>query len=328
MASNEPWNPWLVDPTWAYGFNADPLHRVPSCGGDDWLKDYDKCFLEVLRKKESEKLPIKLSSPQLQYRGYLILQITNVSEELELGSNILHGAIQLLDHFMDTHDIKLDRLLSVTFTCLFISCKFELEGRNLPQFKQICETAKIEPIPNTLLLNLELSILRNNKWDLCSPNISTFLNFFSQFTISTNDQECWNKQISNWWTPKWTPDRCLRLQLKKKLNAYLSVTLLDVKLTQITPSLVAAACILSSRRALGLDSWPSHMQYLTTYSVTQIESIAMRLQKMLEKQTTLCKRRHSNISVYDDEDQGYATGKSSSEGSVGKRRKWDSVDTS
>lgn len=106
------------------------------------------------------------------------------------------------------------------------SAKFEYEGRKLPQFRQICEVADLEPMPNELLLSFELSILKNVEWDLCTPNVSTFLEFFGQYSISSDDKKEWIRMKNNVLYLPFVKNNSLAMHMNKKLNSFLSITLL------------------------------------------------------------------------------------------------------
>lgn len=186
---------------------------------------------------------------QLLHRGYLIMRITEIVKELNLGNCVLHAAVRLLDLFMDAHGISAERLHGVAYACLFVAgkfilkynsisihykwlrwfinlflAKFELEGRQLPQFSEICKLGRIEPIPKYELLELEFQILSYVNWDMCMPNVTTFLNFFKKFTLSNNDYKEWYMKVSH---ANCTYEE-LKTIIENNINLYLAATLLGL----------------------------------------------------------------------------------------------------
>ncbi|KFP43401.1 Cyclin-J, partial [Chlamydotis macqueenii] len=209
------------------------------------------------------KLPsYKGQSPQLHLRRYFADLIAIVSNRFRLCPAARHLAVYLLDLFMDRYDISIQQLHVVALSCLLLASKFEEKEDSVPKLEQLnslgCMTNMNLVLTKQNLLHMELLLLETFQWNLCLPTAAHFIDYYLSIAVHETD-------LHDGW-----PMVCLektKLYMAKYADYFLEVSLQDHAFLNYAPSLVATACVASSRIILRLSpTWPTRLHHLTAYS--------------------------------------------------------------
>ncbi|KFP18699.1 Cyclin-J, partial [Egretta garzetta] len=209
------------------------------------------------------KLPsYKGQSPQLHLRRYFADLIAIVSNRFRLCPAARHLAVYLLDLFMDRYDISIQQLHVVALSCLLLASKFEEKEDSVPKLEQLnslgCMTNMNLVLTKQNLLHMELLLLETFQWNLCLPTAAHFIDYYLSIAVHETD-------LHDGW-----PMVCLektKLYMAKYADYFLEVSLQDHAFLNYAPSLVATACVASSRIILRLSpTWPARLHHLTAYS--------------------------------------------------------------
>ncbi|KAK2098729.1 hypothetical protein P7K49_024180 [Saguinus oedipus] len=143
-----------------------------------------------------------------------------------------------------------------------IACKFEEKEDSVPKLEQLnslgCMTNMNLVLTKQNLLHMELLLLETFQWNLCLPTAAHFIEYYLSEAVHETD-------LHDGW-----PMICLektKLYMAKYADYFLEVSLQDYAFLNYAPSLVAAACVASSRIILRLSpTWPTRLHRLTAYS--------------------------------------------------------------
>lgn len=217
---------------------------------------------QTLRLKELKLSCYKGHSPQIGLRRYFADLIAVISNHYRLCPTARHLAVYLLDLFMDRYDISVHQLHVVALSCLLLASKFEEKEDHVPKLEQLnalgCITSMNVILTKQNLLDMELLLLETFQWNICLPTAAHFIDYYLSIAVHEAD-------VHDGW-----PIVCLektKLYMAKYANYFLEVSLQDHEFLNFAPSIVAAACIASSRIVLHLTpTWPTRLHRLTAYS--------------------------------------------------------------
>ncbi|XP_028324975.1 cyclin-J [Gouania willdenowi] len=230
---------------------------------DQWWKGQLAADIyQALRYKELKLPSYKGQSPQLNFRRYFADLIAIVSNRFRLCPAARHLAVYLLDLFMDRYDVTVQQLHMVSLSCLLLACKFEEREDRVPKLDTLnslgCMSSMNLALTKQGLLHMELLLLETFQWNLYLPTAAHFIEYYLSIAVHDGD-------LHDGW-----PMICLektKAYMAKYADYFLEVSLQDHVFLFFTPSLVAAACVASSRLILHLSpTWPSRLQRLTSYT--------------------------------------------------------------
>ncbi|XP_076831007.1 cyclin-J isoform X2 [Brachyhypopomus gauderio] len=192
--------------------------------------------------------------------------IAIVSNHFRLCPAARHLAVYLLDLFMDRYDISVQQLHMVALSCLLLASKFEEREDKVPKLETLnnlgCMSSMKLVLTKQGLLHMELLLLETFHWNLYLPTAAHFIEYYLSIAVSETD-------LHDGW-----PMVCLEksvLYMTKYADYFLEVSLQDHAFLRFAPSLVAAACVASSRVILRLSpTWPPRLQHLTGYTWEQL----------------------------------------------------------
>ncbi|XP_039626698.1 cyclin-J isoform X1 [Polypterus senegalus] len=230
--------------------------------GQWWKGQLAADIYQALRSKELKLPSYKGQSPQLNLRRYFADLIAIVSNRFRLCPTARHLAVYLLDLFMDRYDISVQQLHVVALSCLLLASKFEEKEDRVPKLEQLnslgCMTNMNLVLTKQSLLHMELLLLETFQWNLYLPTAAHFIDYYLSIAVHETD-------LHDGW-----PMVCLektKLYMAKYGDYFLEVSLQDHVFLNYAPSLVAAACVGSSRIILRLSpTWPTRLHRLTGYS--------------------------------------------------------------
>lgn len=169
---------------------------------------------------------------------------------------------------MDNHNISDNRLELFSLCCILLASKLEENEPNVPSAKKLNELLKCPCVLSDFAV-LELMLLKFFKWQLIIPTTSVFVEFWVlnivsriDFASTISDDQYYDRRT-----------RAVELVLE-----FLDVTLLDIKMTNIRPSLLASACMAAARSLLPVVKiWNDNMIVLTSYPYSDISFLTREL---------------------------------------------------
>ncbi|XP_023132444.1 cyclin-J isoform X2 [Amphiprion ocellaris] len=241
---------------------------------DQWWKGQLAADIyQALRFKELKLPSYKGQSPQLNLRRYFADLIAIISNRFRLCPAARHLAVYLLDLFMDRYDVTLQQLHMVSLSCLLLASKFEEREDRVPKLETLnslgCMSSMNLVLTKQGLLHMELLLLETFQWNLYLPTAAHFIEYYLSIAVHEGD-------LHDGW-----PMTCLektKVYMAKYADYFLEVSLQDHVFLCFTPSLVAAACVASSRLILHLSpTWPPRLQCLTGYTWENLVPCAEKL---------------------------------------------------
>lgn len=162
---------------------------------------------------------------------------------------------------MDNHNINNDRLKLTALSCILLAAKIEENEPKVPTLKKMNELLK-HKCPLSDFVVLEVVLLKFFNWHLLIPTTAVFVEYWLLHMVSKND-----------FTSTTTEDQYFerRSRAAELVLEFLDVTLLDITMTNVRPSLLAAACIAATRAMLPvLRTWNNNMIKLTGYTSSEL----------------------------------------------------------
>lgn len=278
-----------------------------------WYTEYAEEIVGTLQEKEKQRIPFLQQSPQLKYRHVLVTWMRAVAEELNLSNTSVHLAVYLLDIFMDNHRIVEERLGLVALVCILLAAKFEERDANVPKISELNSRVGNQ-YPITDFISLEFMIMQFLHWSLVLPTAAHFAEYYTVFATSSSDMCSVPSQFKTF--------KELRNAVQHNVRDFLDLSLQEVCLIPVKPSLVAAACIAAARQTLQLSSkWTSILQNVTKYQFMDLLPCVSVLISKNGKMTNTAKKRK----LTESPDHGYATEDSMSKSPEVSSGKWSSA---
>lgn len=178
-------------------------------------------------------------------RGILIDWLIEVHTRFHLLPETLFLAVNIIDRFLSTKVVQLDRLQLVGVTGMFIASKYEeVISPNVANFRHVADDGFTEEE----ILSAERYVLTALNYDLSYPNPMNFLRRISkadEYDIQT-----------------------------RTLGKYLmEISLLDHRFMQYLPSHIAAASMYLARIILDKGEWNATLGHYAGYSEEEIEPV-------------------------------------------------------
>ncbi|XP_051508345.1 cyclin-J isoform X2 [Myxocyprinus asiaticus] len=241
--------------------------------GQWWKGELAEDIYQALRYKELRLPAYKGQSPQLSLRRYFADLIAIVSNRFKLCPAARHLAVYLLDLFMDRYDVSVQQLHMVALSCLLLASKFEEREDCVPKLETLnslgCMSSMNLVLTKQALLHMELLLLETFQWNLYLPTAAHFIEYYLPVAMNETD-------LHDGW-----PMACMEktmMYMSKYADYFLEVSLQDHAFLRFVPSLVAAACVASSRVILRLSpTWPPRLQRLSAYTWEQLLPCVERL---------------------------------------------------
>ncbi|XP_034835931.1 cyclin-J-like [Maniola hyperantus] len=260
---------------------------------EEYHCEYREDIWKTLLEQDADKPNIHLQSPQLEFRGALVQQLRDVTKKLSLTLATLHSAVAMLDLFMDAHRLRADRLTHVALACLSLAAKSEENFSKAPTLKTLSKVSGVQLCGKTFR-QLEWMVGQHVRWRLLSPTPVTFASLLAQYVVADCDLTTRH--------PKFV--RRFKRDGAKLLEAYLDLTLSDVRLKVVECVDVGCACVACARAELGLSAWPAWLAAIAGRDRTTVAPIARLLQRMMQILKT---RENPDLET----DQGYSSAKTS-----------------
>jgi len=210
-----------------------------------------------------------------EYRGLLINWMAEVYMTLKLLSETLFLAVDIADRVLSTKEVNKQKLHLVGLGAVLIAAKFEeTYAPSLKDLLLCCENYYTEKD----ILQVERVILNTIGFNLCIPSPLCFLRRFSKAAYSTSETHTVGKYLCE-------------------------LSVLSYELVGYTPSQIAAAAVLLSRRMTNVSpDWDATLVHHTGYKRVHILQCAKLLNKLLKaessKKSSAIYRKYSSSTFY------------------------------
>ncbi|GFR26953.1 cyclin-J [Trichonephila clavata] len=238
-----------------------------------WIGSYAKDIHHHLRLKERSRFIFRGQSPQLHLRKNMIEWMDMVCQKMEFCTTVQHLAVYLLDIFMDNHTIHNDHLHMVIIGCLTAAVKLEERDSLIPKnsdFNILLEN-KYKLIE---FVHVEIYVLNFFNWDILYPTAAHFAEYYALYALHQSDSLS-DKPLPNY--------ELIKIYIRKYIDYFLEVSIIDPIFNNFYPSVVAASCIASTRICLSITpSWSEQLLNVTCYKYLQLKPCIEILMKALD----------------------------------------------
>lgn len=264
------------------------------CCNKSLCTEYDYDILDNLKGNEKYRWKVNLEPSFLPSRNAMVELIRNLAEEHAYRRTTVHLAIYMFDVFMSHHVVVAERLNLVALTCFYVACKIEENEPCIPSTKTLCSFAENSLTPGDFIA-FEVIVLNFFNWYVTIPTAATFLDFFAMHSL----------QMDDFITPASATEMSeasftgFKREILESSLDYLDVTLGHPKMSNVKPSILAAACVAAARCLTpNVRAWNNHLTSVTGYNYQQIHGICSVLVfdlKPLSTSPTLqvCTRKRS-----------------------------------
>ena len=200
--------------------------------------------LEVTTKPNADYMEHQ-EDLEWKMRGILVDWLIEVHTRFHLLPETLFLAVNIIDRFLSTKVVQLDRLQLVGVTAMFIASKYEeVLSPHVANFRHVADDGFTE----AEILSAERYVLTALNYDLSYPNPMNFLR-----RISKAD----NYDIQT-----------------RTLGKYLmEISLLDHRFMHYLPSHIAAASMFLARSILERGEWDATLTHYAGYTEEEIEPV-------------------------------------------------------
>jgi len=254
----------LPKPQFDMMFDQDDILDIDAGDMDDpqFCTEYVSLIFHYLREKEMrDRVNPNYMDRQVditrKHRTILVDWLSEVCTRFKLLTETMFICVNIVDRFLQYKSVSKQKLQLVGVTALLIACKFEeIYTPEVEDFIYITDQAYTRDD----LLKMERLILMTLDFNLSTPTPLHFLRRFSRAAQS-------NSKIHT-------------------LSKYLAeLSLLEAKLLQFLPSMVAAASVYIARKMTHQSPvWTSTLQYYSGYSAADILPCVQELNAVLKKQ--------------------------------------------
>ncbi|PQE11189.1 G2 mitotic-specific cyclin-B protein [Rutstroemia sp. NJR-2017a BVV2] len=214
------------------------------------VAEYVVEIFEYLKKleiatKPNEQYMDHQEDLEWKMRGILVDWLIEVHTRFHLLPETLFLAVNIIDRFLSTKVVQLDRLQLVGVTAMFIASKYEeVLSPHVANFRHVADDGFTE----AEILSAERYVLSALNYDLSYPNPMNFLRRISkadEYDIQT-----------------------------RTLGKYLmEISLLDHRFMKYLPSRIAAASMYLARTILEKGEWDPTLTHYSGYNEEEIEPV-------------------------------------------------------
>ncbi|KAF7860673.1 hypothetical protein EAF04_008192 [Stromatinia cepivora] len=227
------------------------------------VAEYVVEIFEYLKKlevatKPNEKYMVHQEDLEWKMRGILVDWLIEVHTRFHLLPETLFLAVNIIDRFLSTKVVQLDRLQLVGVTAMFIASKYEeVLSPHVANFRHVADDGFTE----AEILSAERYVLSALNYDLSYPNPMNFLRRISK----ADDYDIQTRTLGKY---------------------LMEISLLDHRFMKYLPSHVAAASMYLARLILEKGEWDPMLTHYSGYSEDEIEPVFQLMVDYLARPVT------------------------------------------
>lgn len=191
----------------------------------------------------------------LKYRRVLVDWMCEAGDEFQLQSSTMHVAVMYLDRLLQQVDVKRNCLQAAAICCILVASKYEEPEEFVPAISELTEYASNTYTPE-YIQKLERDVLDRLGWHLTEVTPLHFLGYYLlKGVLFTTDRMQGKKLVEK--VPRY---------MKKYGDFFADLCLQEYSFQQYPSSLLAAAVVMASRRALAIvPYWCPELSALAEY---------------------------------------------------------------
>ncbi|CAM9600183.1 unnamed protein product [Chrysoparadoxa australica] len=210
----------------------------------------------------------------VQYWRYMVDWLTEVGEELRLQPVTIHSAIALTDKLMKSTGYHKSQWKLQAVCCLSVAAKYEEAERNMPMVSELGHAAEIHLTTEMVTMG-ELDLAKRMGWEVHQVTSMHFLDFYLHEGVTFSDDSCQGRCAVG--------EKMTRY-VKKYVEFFASLCQQEYSFQRELPSVIAAASIMSSRRALCISPlWPPQLVELTGLEEAQVQPCGQGIWELYER---------------------------------------------
>ena len=238
-----------------------------------WGVQSEDCFQLMLERENLHRdyLP---NAKWLQYRRVLVDWMCEAGDEFNLHLSTMHVSVMLLDRILHSVNVTRNKLQLVAIACILIAAKYEETEEAVPSLKDMDCYAEYD-YGNEAIYNMEIHVLTKLNWCLGTATPLHFAGYFMSkgvlFVTATSKGDIKSEYTDTMQGRPLSLVKKVPQYLKRYVEFFAGLCLQDYSFQQYAPSLMSAAIIMASRRALGISPiWRPELAVLTTYPEEQV----------------------------------------------------------
>ena len=181
----------------------------------------------------------------LRFRRLLVDWMCEVGDELRLHNSTMHVAVLFLDRMLQSVTVAKSRLQLVAISCILIAAKLEEAEEHVPAVMDLNEFAQPGYSPDEIQ-GMEMQVLNQLGWSMGAVTPLHFLGYYLSKGVVFEDDTFQGRPLV---------DKVPRY-VQKYAEFFADLCLQDYAFQRYEPSLLAAAIITASRKALHIAGAP------------------------------------------------------------------------
>ncbi|KAK2183764.1 hypothetical protein NP493_296g01008 [Ridgeia piscesae] len=239
-----------------------------------WQEPIAEDIYRNLRLKEKHLPVYYAQSPQIGFRRYLVDWLSLICDVYQISSTARYLTVALLDYFMDRFDVDDQQLRLVALGSLLVAAKFEEHEVNIPKSHDLNSYVPPPGYAPRDYMHMELTLLDSFAWNVCLPTPAHFTDYFLLGLV----QELQRDKGEEGDVRSWADGSPVMKYLGKYVTYFLEISMQDHIYRNYLPSLVATACIASSRWCLHITPpWTGELENLSGYTWDDLHPLVQNM---------------------------------------------------
>ena len=230
----------------------------------DMDKKWGVCSADVhasMRERENIHRTYAPDAKWLKYRRVLVDWMCEAGDEFGLHISTMHVAVMFLDRLLHKVVVARNELQLVAIACILIAAKFEEIEEVVPTLSDMNRHAQWA-FSADAIQHMEFEVLRKLNWCLGTFTPLHFASYYSSkgvlFQADTMSGRALAAKV-----PKY---------MKRYIEFFADLCLQDYAFQRFSPSMMAAAIVMASRKALGIfPLWRDELNTTTNYTKNEIQ---------------------------------------------------------
>jgi hypothetical protein len=221
--------------------------------------DIDTVF-RMMRRTEGDGAHFADARKYFKHRRVLVDWICEMGDKFGLNASTAHVAVAYLDRIVSGMSLESKHLQIVALACFVIAAKYEEAEENVPRLSHLIHASGTRVRPQQVH-HMEVLVLSKLNWKLTANVPRHFLDLWSKrgvvFSTDTMDGRPLIPKVARY--------------MVKYMNFFSDLTLQSHDFCSYKPSVLAAAIVVASRRALNvMPIWNSALAETLVYSLPDI----------------------------------------------------------
>lgn len=216
---------------------------------------------QQMRERENIHRTYNPEARWLKYRRVLVDWMCEAGDEFNLHISTMHVAVMYLDRILHSVVVARNRLQLVAIACILIAAKYEEIEEDVPTLTDMNKHAQGVFSPRDIQ-QMEFEVLKKMNWCLGTFTPLHFADYYMSKGVLFEADTMQRRSLSG---------KVVRY-VHRYIEFFAELCLQDYQFQRFSPSMMAAAIIMASRKALYIAPlWRPELTKLTQYSLVEIE---------------------------------------------------------